>query len=113
MKNSAAKAHKKPCYTIEPWEYVLRQEIWAIEAYSPLTGQREIVAEIPSASGFPAEATAEFIVYAVNTMQQQKRLISEMTLALEMCLECEGLTWSAELDAEIVLRRAKAFPSGQ
>jgi hypothetical protein len=34
-------------------------------------------------------------------------LILDLIAALELCLECEGLTWEAEHDATIMVARAK------
>jgi hypothetical protein len=41
------------------------------------------------------------------TQEDKDRLIEMMAEALELCLECDGLTFSAEQAADVCLRRAK------
>ncbi|HUY67998.1 MAG TPA: hypothetical protein VMV79_01695 [Alphaproteobacteria bacterium] len=99
---------KKTAFAAAPWSCAQRADgVWEIEATSPASGRREVIAEIRPAKGLPPPRLAAFIVEAVNDMPKRACLIEEMRLALEMCLECEGLDWSAEHDAEIVLRHAK------
>ena len=104
----AAKKPGKPAYTLEPWSRVHQDGVWKIEAYSMATGKREAIAEIRQSAGFCAEDIAEFIVATVNNLEKERQLIGEMIAALELCLECEGITWEAEHDAEIALRHARA-----
>lgn len=103
----AVKKPRKPAYTLEPWSRVHQDGIWKIETYSMATGKREVVAEIRQSAGFSAEAIADYIVNAVNNLEKREHLIGEMIAALELCLECEGITWEAEHDAEIALRHAR------
>ncbi len=42
-----------------------------------------------------------------NTAEKVEDAMAELIAALELCLQCEGLTWEAEHDAEIVVSRAK------
>ena len=102
---------KKLKYLVQPWSSVFRNGQWEIEAYSMASGKRETIATICSTQGFSPDRLASFIVQAVNNVERQECLINELSLALEMCLECEGkLDWSAEHDAEVALRHAKAKP---
>jgi hypothetical protein len=78
-----------------------------MNVYSMASGKREIIAETHQTSGGTAEAIAEFIVRAINDIDKREHPIKEMAEALEICLECEGLNWSAEHDAEVVLPHAK------
>lgn len=104
-----ARGRKKHKYTIQPWSCVFRDGQWEIEAYSMAFGQREVVATICATRGFSPDRLASFIVGTINSLEKQECLINEMRLALEMCLECDGkLDWSAEHDAEVALRHAKA-----
>jgi hypothetical protein len=60
-------------------------------------------------AGFTAEALATFIIGVVNDYEATQSLIDDMIGALETCLECKALDWSAEHDVDIVLRRARAI----
>lgn len=108
------KSDKKPkcaatddAYIVEPWSCSVRDGTWQLDAYSIVSGKREVVAQTFSSAGFSAEAVAGFILRAINNITKRESLIDEMEAALEICLECEGLTWSAEHDAEIALRHAR------
>jgi hypothetical protein len=46
-----------------------------------------------------------------DELEKLRPLIGEMIAALELCLECEGLTWEAEQAADTVLRRVKTMIS--
>ena len=98
---------RKPPYTFEPWLCVHGPEKSQIEAYIMATGKREVIAEAVPTAGNTAEEVAEFIVRTVNDIEKRELLINEMLSALEICLECEGLNWSAEHDAEVAERHAK------
>jgi hypothetical protein len=99
--------------TIMPWScnhYVTYSEI---EAYVPITGEFEIIADIHDTKGVDAEVVAGLIARAVNSYEKLRELIEQMASALELCLGCsEGLTWAAEQGAEVVLKRAKALNEG-
>lgn len=97
----------KPLYAIAPWSCVHYPDRSEIEAYVEAAGDWEIIAEVRQTAHVAAEATANFIIRVVNDYEKTQHLINEMTAALENCLECEGLNWSAEHDAEVALRRAK------
>jgi hypothetical protein len=62
---------------------------------------------VHTTAGSSAEETANFIAHVVNDYDRLMDLLDEMIGALETCLACEGLDWSAEYEADIVLRRAK------
>ena len=47
----------------------------------------------------------------IDDLEKLRPLIDEMIAALELCLECEGLTWEAEQAADTVLRRVKTMMS--
>lgn len=108
MPKNDKKTKTKLAYTIEPWSCVHRSGRSQIEAYVMAAGKRAIVAETFATAGHTAETLAEFIVLAVNSLAGRENLIDEMEAALEICLECGGLNWSAEHDAELALRHAKA-----
>ena len=86
-------AKDKPLFAVAPWSAKHGRGHSAIEAYIEITGEWGTVAEASDAAGIDAEATANFIVRAVNDHERHKELIGQMAAALEMCLECKGLTW--------------------
>lgn len=104
----ASRKNKKPLFTFEPWSCIHQSGKSQIEAYVAASGRREVIAETLPTPGSSAEAVAEFIVRAINDIDKREHLINEMEAALEICLECEGLNWSAEHDAEVALRHAKS-----
>lgn len=65
------------------------------------------VAEIRASADVNPRATARFLAACVNSHATQQRLISELTAVLETCLDCQGLDWAAEHDAEVVLGRVR------
>jgi hypothetical protein len=79
-----------------------------IEAYVPITGDFEIVADIHDTKGVDAEVVAGLIARAVNSYGKSHDLIADMSYALELCLQCrEGLSWEAEHDAQAVLKKVE------
>ena len=97
----------RPLFAVAPWSTKHEATRSTIEAYVEITGDWETVAEVNDDAGIDAEATANFIARVVNEHEKQKELISQMVAALELCLECKGMTWEAEHDASIALQRAK------
>ena len=99
----------KPDYIFKPWSYVCRDGRFEIEATSMASGKTEIVAEIKPTAGFSPEGLAEFIVGTVNALERREHIINVMIAALEICL-ADNLSWEAENEADIALRRAKEKP---
>ena len=102
---TASKAHA--LFGLEPLSCRHYPDHSDIEAYVMASGDRQPVAEIKASAYFSAEAAAEFFAKAVNDYARHKSLIAELVAALESCLECKGLDWSAEHDGELALRRAR------
>jgi hypothetical protein len=93
--------------TMMPWSCNHYATYSAIEAYVPITGEFEIIADIHDTKGVDAEVVAGLIARAVNSYEKLRELIDQMASAIELCLSCaECLTWEAEQGAEIVLKRA-------
>jgi hypothetical protein len=90
-----------------PWSAVRRSGKAVIEGFVDQTKQWERVADIEASPHVDRRAAADFIVRAVMDYAINRALIMHMAEALEDCLECDGLTWSAEHDAEIMVRRAR------
>jgi len=94
-------------YNMYKWVYRPIPEGMAIEAYVEAAGDWQIVAEIKQTAFLDAETTANYIVKAINNSEPRQKLIGDMIAALEMCLKCKGITWEAEQEAEVVIKRAK------
>src|SRR5262249_7609178 len=78
-----------------------------IEAYVPVKDGLDIIGQMKQTNGVNARANAELVVQAVNERGRYYPMINELIAALELCLENDSLTWEAEQEADIVLRRAK------
>lgn len=77
-----------------------------VEAYSPTLRGWTVVAEARATPELTAQDIAALIIRAVNGDKESEKVITELMGALETCLDCDGLNWAAEHDAEIVLERA-------
>lgn len=99
---------KESGYTLMPWSCNHYPAFSEIEAYIPITGNWEIIADIHDTKGVDAEVVAALIARAVNGYEKAQDIISQMIAALELCLTCaDCLTWEAEHEAQIVLNRAR------
>lgn len=100
-------------YTLMLWSCNHHPTFSEIEAYLPITGEFEIIADIHNTKGVDAEVIAGLITRAVNSYEKLRELIDQSAAALELCLSChECLTWEAEQGAEVVLKRARALNEG-
>jgi len=103
-----ALAPKEASYTFRPWSCNHYPTYFEIEAYVPITGQFEIIADIHDTKGVDAEVVAGLIASAVNAYERNHDMIDQMAAAIELCLDCrECLSWEAEHDSEAVLKRAR------
>jgi hypothetical protein len=97
---------KESGYTLRPWSCNHYPTFSEIEAYLPITGNWEIIADIHDTRGVDAEIVAGLIARAVNSYEKSHDLIADMRYAIELCLQCrEGLSWEAEHDAQAVLKK--------
>jgi hypothetical protein len=78
-----------------------------IETFIAREGKPLVIAETFNAQGFEATTTAEQIVLAVNQHDKLRGIVSEMLTALDMCLECDDLTWESEQEARVVGKKAR------
>ncbi len=101
-----ATAKPKGLYFLHPWNAVHRRDCSLIEAYVEGLGDWQTVAEVRPTGHIDVEETANFIVRAVNDYQLNNEFIDELVAALELCLESKGLTWEAEHEADVLIRRA-------
>jgi hypothetical protein len=108
-KNTKARtlSPQESSYTTMPWSCNHHPTFSEIEAYLPITGNFEIIADIHNSKGVDAEVVAGLITRAVNGYERHRDLIGQMASAIELCLRCaDCLTWEAEQGAEVVLKRA-------
>jgi hypothetical protein len=92
--------------TMMPWSCNHYTTYSEIEAYVPITGEFEIVADIHDTKGVDAEVIAGLITRAVNAYTRNQEMIGQMAAALELCLDCaDGLSWEAEHEAQAVLKK--------
>src|SRR5450631_145440 len=100
-------AANESAYMMMPWSCNHYPTFSEIEAYLPITGNFEIIADVHDTKGVDAEVIAGLIARAVNSYERLRELINQMATALELCLSCaDCLTWEAEQGAEVVLKRA-------
>jgi hypothetical protein len=93
-------------YVLMPWSCNHYPTFSEIEAYLPITGNFEIIADIHNSKGVDAEVVAALITRAVNSYPKNQDMIAQMAAALELCLDCaDGLTWEAEHEAQAVLKK--------
>lgn len=102
-----ATAQGKPRYTAAPWTARHHPNHSEIEAYVEATGNWTTLAEIFDATGVDAEATADFIAYAINAYDVNRALIGELAAALRRCLTSNALGWDAQYGAETAVRKAE------
>lgn len=91
-----------------PWSALRRAGRNVVEAYVDASRTWVRLVEVIPSEHVHARATADFIIQALMAYDKNRALIASMIGALEICLDCKTLSWEAEHDAEIVLRRAKA-----
>jgi hypothetical protein len=98
---------QESAYTMMPWSCNHYPTYSEIEAYIPITGNWEIIADIHDTRGVDAEIVTGLIARAVNGYMKAHDMIAQMIVALELCLACSDcLSWEAEHEARIVLSRA-------
>jgi hypothetical protein len=71
------------------------------------TGNKTVIAELRVKEGADQGAVASAIVAALNNSARKDVMITELTACLEMCLATDNLTWDAEHDSDVVLKRIK------
>ncbi len=112
IRNTAAKApaqKKLLPQTLTPWSCNHGQDKSEIEAYCLASGKRQVIAEVPYSNGIDHQRIAEFIGRAVNDYEPARELICSMAQVLEKFLELPTITWEAEHDADILVRRAREW----
>jgi hypothetical protein len=77
-----------------------------VEAYSPGLKGWAVVAEGRDTPELTARDVAGLIVGAMNWKKENDDVFDELTAALEACLDCDGLDFTAEHAAEVALRKA-------
>lgn len=97
----------RPLYAAAPWTVRHSGAHSEIEAYVEAIGNWATLAQIGDRAGVDAEATADFIVNAVNAYDVNRSLIGELSTALRRCLSWSNLDWDAQHGAEVALRKAE------
>lgn len=90
---------------VSSWACQSTQDGVAIDAYIDAMGEWATVARVKSVDGVDAQAIAEQIVQSANGYEKQQALMAEMVMTMKMFLECKGISWEAEHDAEILIHR--------
>jgi len=92
-----------------PWACQHSDDASAIDAYIEGVGEWATIARTQPVDGVNPQEIAEQIIRAVNLYEKQQSMLAEMVMTLKLCLECEGITWEAEHDAEILINRFEAM----
>ena len=88
-----------------PWSYQHHDVGSHIHAYIEGLGEWVVVAETQQAGPVNAAKIAEQIVSAVNVSDRYRTLLAEMAAAIDACLDCDGLDFTAEHDGEVTLAK--------
>jgi hypothetical protein len=104
-KRTKGKAQHPDC-SLQHWRCQHLPGYSEITAYAEASQKWELVAVVSPASGVSANEVAEFIIRALNESQRDHDLLRAAMLALEGVME-EGLTYSTEQDADVVVQRIK------
>ncbi len=80
-----------------------------LEAHNLISGTRQVIAVVPTTGQLQADKVADMIVVAVNNYDTARKMIRHMADALEKCLSCKNISWEAEHDGEILVRRAREY----
>jgi len=94
-------------FTAAPWTVRHHNDHSEIDAYVAATGDWATLTKICDATGVDAEATANFIIRAVNAYDAHRVLIADLAGALRQCLDSGGLSWKTEYAAELAVRKAE------
>ena len=105
-RKSKTKNEPRQFYASHPWRCEPRGGDCALLAFVEASGDWETVALVKKTSAASAEAVAGYIAGLVNDLYKERPLLDAARSALEAVLE-EGLNYSTEQDADIVLRRMK------
>jgi hypothetical protein len=98
---------QRPLYTAAPWVARHRNDHSEIEAYVEAVGNWTVLTAVSDAEGVDAEATADFIIRAVNAYDLNRALIGELAASLRSCLDKGTGNWQTAYDAEIAIRKAE------
>jgi hypothetical protein len=93
-------------YTTTDWRCEPRGSDCVLLAFAEARGKWETVALVKKTSGASAKALADYIAGVLNGLHSDRQLLKVAQDALEAILE-EGLNYSTEQDADIVIRRLK------
>jgi hypothetical protein len=106
---TAAAPVKASSKATTPWACQHRDDGSVIDAYIEGVGEWATIAQTLPVEGTNPKDVAEQIIRAVNSYEKQQSMLAEMVMTLKLCLECDGITWEAEHDAEILINRFEAM----
>lgn len=106
---SVKPARSKPRQSLIAWSVRHFRGYSELEAHNLASGTRQIVAKIAGSKDIDAESVANFVVSAVNDYDGTRKMIRHMADALEKCIACKDITWEAEHDGDILIRRAREY----
>lgn len=110
-KTSGSKIRTRQFYDSRPWQCAPCSGGYEISAFVEASGKCEPVATVRKTSGASAAALARYIIAIVNAQQDEGNLLPEALAALE-AISSEGLNFSTEHDADVVIRRLKKHGIG-
>lgn len=96
-----------PRHAPTPWR--LSNDGRTIEARPQEGGAWQPIVTLRATKHLDPKANGAFILCAVSDYQKATDMIEAMLSALETCLECERLGFSAEHEAQLCVDRAKRF----
>jgi hypothetical protein len=105
-KRSKAKNGPRPLCVPRPWQCEPRGADCALLAFVEASGKWKTIALVKKTPGASAETAAAYIAGLVNDMHENGDVLQSALEALEAIVD-EGLNFSTEQDADIVIRRLK------
>lgn len=92
-----------------PWAIHNQKDGSNIDAYIDAIGEWATIARTMPVEGVNPQEVAEQIIHAVNNYEKQEAMLGEMVMTMKLFLECDGISWEAEHDADILLRRYESM----
>ena len=100
---------KKPKSALLPMPLlcVHRLDYSEIVAQVGTKGNQAIIGTVLNSKFVNAKSVSEFLVRAANRFERNEGYIQQAISALELCLATNRLTWEAENEADLAVRRVK------
>ena len=91
------------------WALRAQSSIIRIDAFVEKAGEWLTIVTIENHAAIEPARIAEQIIRAVNHEETFRALLDDMAIALESCLACDRLDFTAEHDGEITLSRYRSI----